>query len=132
MRSACRQGGLLPAFFASALLALTSAQATFAEEAIDPAAAKKACDKGSVTDCHALAQLFREGLGVPKDLGKSAGLLKKACEKQHAQSCFELAQQHWTGEGVSKDIPKAAELMQKACDGGYAESCGKLGKALHD
>ena len=85
--------------------------------------AREACDGGRTltgpdgpySGCSLLGSLHREGMGVPKDEARAAGLLEKACSGGDLSGCFLLGLMYKSGAGVSRDIGRAAALFERAC-----------------
>jgi uncharacterized protein len=64
--------------------------------------------------CVNLGKLFRDGMGVDKDLKRAAELFERACS-YNANRCAALAKALVDGAGVAKNRDRAAELYEKAC-----------------
>jgi len=65
-----------------------------------------------------LAERYRSGKGVPKDMSKAAELYQKAADQGNHYAQNDLGMLYENGEGVPKDLNKARELYQKAADQG--------------
>jgi uncharacterized protein len=99
-------------------------------------------------DCFFLADLYKEGLGVPKDLDEATALYKQACdggngpkkacnlaltsyeqecEKDKSSSCLLLGRWYRQGYLFSKDISRAIIFYEKACSGKEGNACYNLG-----
>jgi hypothetical protein len=89
-------------------------------------ACKKACDKGDVSACHGLGQMYQYGSKTAKDEAMAAQFFELACTKQDATACASMAQISLNGEGVRHQPAKAVEFYRKACDMGDALSCSDL------
>ena len=74
-----------------------------------------------------LASLYRQGLGVEKDVSKAAQWYQKAANQGLAAAQNNLGVLYQNGNGVEKDLTKAAELCQKAADQGEARAQTNLG-----
>lgn len=90
----------------------------------------RACDLGDGRSCFLLAQAYRAGLGVPRDLGRSRHLLERSCTAEWPAGCAALGQVLFRGAGVPRDVGGAADAMDKACAGGEPASCADLGVML--
>jgi hypothetical protein len=82
------------------------------------------CDCGAWKACEKLADIYRNGTGVPPDRIRSAELYEKACNGGLQKSCGGLADT--IRFGANPDKPRAAELYDKACTGGDVWSCNQL------
>src|SRR5882724_9959937 len=74
-----------------------------------------------------LASLYRQGLGVEKDVSKAAQWYQKAANQGLAAAQNNLGVLYQNGNGVEKDLTKAAELYRKAADQGFAGAQNNLG-----
>ena len=74
-----------------------------------------------------LASLYRQGLGVEKDVSKAAQWYQKAANQGLAAAQNYLGVLYQNGNGVEKDLTKAAELYRKAADQGFAGAQNNLG-----
>jgi TPR repeat protein len=72
-------------------------------------------DKGDPLAAWALATLYEQGLGVPKDDAKAVSLYRAAADAGTPQAQLELAQRHVTGTGVPRNWLQAIVLMGKSC-----------------
>jgi TPR repeat protein len=98
------------------------------------ASAREALDHGLITRAQqnanaqaALGVLYRDGIGITKDPGKSVELLRRASDKGLAGAQYGLGNSYETGQGVAKDFTKAAALYQKAADQNHAAAQNDLG-----
>ena len=99
----------------------------------------KKCNDGGASSCNALADMYRVGKNVTKDvqeaarlLRKAVGLYRKSCDKGDASSCYSLAYMYEKGEGVTQNMQEAARLYRKACDLGYAYACYNLAEMYRE
>jgi len=90
----------------------------------------KSCDNTpsrNVTEgCFALAGLYEQGLGVPKDKSKAVKYYRFACyltRPKKAEACIKLAQAYQTGEGIEKNANSAHEYFDQACRLGSKQGC---------
>jgi hypothetical protein len=66
------------------------------------------------SDAASLAELYRAGKGVEKDLSKAAGLLRKAADQRNVGAEVEYAIALFNGEGVAKDEVGAGKYFLRA------------------
>ena len=78
-----------------------------------------ACDDGIVQGCNNLAELYRTGQGVQKDIPKAQRLFTQSCNNGIAHGCAGLAVIY----AEKDDAENAAKYLVKACKGGHQESC---------
>ncbi len=67
-----------------------------------------------------LAQRYREGVGVDKDLQQAACWFEKAAAKGHVDAQFYLGAMYENGEGVEQNFKQAACWYKKAAEQGHA------------
>ena len=67
------------------------------------------------------------GLGVERDVQKSAEWVRKAAEQGHATAQGELGRIYWAGRGVPRDEAEAGRWFLKAAMNGDASVCSFLG-----
>ena len=77
-------------------------------------------NEGRASAQNALARLYREGLGLARDLGKAAELYQKAALQGDSIAQFALGVYYLQGTGVAKDPKKAVALFRQAADQGNA------------
>lgn len=82
-----------------------------------------ACDNGVMLSCNNLGVLYRNGLGVPKDLAKARGLYTLACDNKESTACFNLGSIYAFGIGTNINIPLARSYFGKSCDLGFHIAC---------
>jgi TPR repeat protein len=75
-------------------------------------------NEGRANAQNALARLYREGLGLARDLGKAAELYQKAALQGDSVAQFALGVYYLQGSGVAKDPKKAVALFRQAADQG--------------
>src|SRR5262249_21354830 len=83
---------------------------------------QKAADQGYASAQYNLGVVYKNGQGVPKDLGRAAELYQKAADQGDASAQNNLGVLYENGQGVPKDLGRAAELYQKAADQGDASA----------
>lgn len=78
--------------------------------------------------CHRMGNLFWEGLGVPQDKQKAAGLYQQACERKDPEplACLRLGELYEKGEVTPKLPTRALALYRIACTAGNPEACSRL------
>ncbi len=82
-----------------------------------------ACDNGVMLSCNNLGVLFRNGLGVPKDLAKARGFYTLACDNKESTACFNLGAIYAFGIGTNINIPLARSYFDKSCNLGFHIAC---------
>ncbi len=83
---------------------------------------RKAAEQGLDTAQLQMADLYRMGRGVPKDLEKQFMWLTKAAEQGSAEAQNSLAWAYFVGAGVKKDQRRAADWHLSAAKLGHAQS----------
>jgi TPR repeat protein len=64
-----------------------------------------------------VGEMYRRGLGVPKDLARAYDWHKKSADQGHVDGWYHIAQFYLHGQGgVEKDPVRALEIYQKAAD----------------
>ena len=65
--------------------------------------------------CYQLANRYRDGDGIARDLPKAVALFRRLCElpKGYGIGCQELSRLYKRGEGVPKSAAKAAQLQSR-------------------
>jgi len=86
-----------------------------------------ACDAGDLFACHALGEIYSDGLGVEADASRSLVLFQRACELGNPSSCAALAYMYDRGKGIPIDRGRALALFRTACGGGDNDGCATLG-----
>jgi TPR repeat protein len=89
-----------------------------------------AADAGNPDAQYALATLYKEGRGVPKDLQETARLLAAAARADNTDAQVEYAIALFNGTGVAKDETEAAEILQKAAEKGSPIAQNRLARIL--
>ena len=77
--------------------------------------------------CFELAEKYRAGEGVAKDLNKANSLYEKACNLGVGVSCAVLGDNYANGIGDTADLNKANSLYEKACSLDIGTGCKHLG-----
>ena len=89
---------------------------------------KRACDGSDGAGCHALANAYRQGRGVVKDLMHARFLYGAACKAGNGSGCAQLGKMAAAGEGGTQDDRLALMSFEKGCARNDAASCA-LGAA---
>ena len=76
--------------------------------------------KDDPTALVALAGLYQQGRGVPKDLARAAGLYQRAAELGNAEAQYNLGNLYLLGEGVARDDDWAFTWFRAAARQGHA------------
>jgi len=91
---------------------------------------RKAADLGFAEARFAIASLYYDGAGVPKDMKEAArwyGLAAKGGRPEHLLSYGHVLNQ---GAGVTKNVARATEHFRRAAEGGNAAGAVEYGIAL--
>lgn len=104
---------------------------------MDPALAaewyRRAADKGHAGAQFNLANMYRDGLGVPRDAGLAVTWYQKAADQGDAIAQFSLGSIYEAGAGVvARDDVTAASWHRRAADQGLATAQYRLGMMLVD
>lgn len=75
-----------------------------------------------------LGEMHREGLGVPKDLGKAYSLFSEAEELGDRDALFFLGYMSIQGEGTEKDVEAGVEFVRSAAEAGHARARFLMGQ----
>lgn len=86
----------------------------------------KAADKNKYA-APQITKMYREGIGVKKDLKKAFDISLEYANKGNEILMFELAGYYLNGIGVEKDINEAINWYKKSYEAGYIESAYFLG-----
>jgi uncharacterized protein len=96
---------------------------------------RKAAAQGNGFAEEVLGQLYKDGLGVPKDQVEAAKWYQKAlkdetaaCNAGDMDACADVGSDYLGGEGTPPDRARGLSLLQRACDGGNLnQGCYNLG-----
>jgi hypothetical protein len=99
------------------------------ERACAPGKTDTCCTKYACTN---LANMYREGDQVPKDIKRAVELDEQACDHGSMEGCANLAQMLANGIGVPKSLQRAVELDEQACDNGVMRGCANLAQMLEN
>lgn len=75
---------------------------------------RRAAEAGNVDGTYSLAVLYREGKGVPRDMGEAARWMKRAADERVASAEVEYGIMLFNGEGVAKNEAAAARYFLRA------------------
>jgi len=73
---------------------------------------------GDIESMLELAEIYAQGMGVPKDYAKAADCYRKAADAGSASAMLKLGMLYNTGKGVPKNMDEAAAWYKKAADKG--------------
>lgn len=85
-------------------------------------------NSGNANAQYNLANLYRSGIGVDKDLTLAAKWMASAANKGMAAAQSEYGAMLCNGSGVAKDVDQAAFWIEQAAKAGNADACLNLGK----
>jgi uncharacterized protein len=83
------------------------------------------CARGDQLSCSRLAQLYRDGIGVVRDVDRAKQLFKEQCDGAAPQACVWLGLQLWR----ERKYEDAVRLFGRSCDEGEGHACALLGDA---
>ena len=89
-----------------------------------------AAEGGNAEAQYALATMYKEGRGVPKDMRKAMLLMRQASVAGNLDAMVEFAIAQFNGEGVNKDEAAAAQLFLKAAHLGNPIAQNRLARIL--
>ena len=89
-----------------------------------------AAQAGNPEAQYALATLYKEGRGVPKDLAEAARLLAASALADNTDAQVEYAIALFNGTGVERNEPVAAGFLRKAARKGSAIAQNRLANVL--
>jgi TPR repeat protein len=73
-----------------------------------------------------LAEMYRNGLGVPPDQKEAARLYREASELGDARACLELGRMYRDGDGVEVSAREARRWLEKAVSLGSRAAATEL------
>jgi hypothetical protein len=85
------------------------------------------CMTGDVAVCIQLGDMYANGRGVPRDLGRAARAYDRACAGGAVDVCNTLGEIVEQTGAIEGGLPKAEQLYAKACEGGSSRGCLNLG-----
>jgi len=83
---------------------------------------EKAAKQSSAPGAYCVGELYRQGLGVERDLSKAAAWFSEAANMGLADAALRLGQMYWKGEGLKQDKISAYEFMYLASAAGVPEA----------
>jgi TPR repeat protein len=86
----------------------------------------EASQKNSSEAKNNLAIMYKQGLGVPKDIRQAFNLFNSAAEQGHAGACYNLGVLFELGEGTAQNKNTAEKWYRKAADSGHLEAIDKM------
>jgi TPR repeat protein len=89
-----------------------------AEDARGVDLVRRGCELGDRFSCERLAELYEEGLGVPKDDAAKRRYYRMACDRAVPSACLALAR-----DAIQALDPEAPDLARRGCQMGNAVSC---------
>lgn len=89
------------------------------------AAYEAVCSRNYGEGCFRAGELWRRGLGVPKDAAKAASFYERGCDapNETGSSCNALALLFDRGVGRAKDAKRSIALFEKACAARDRDAC---------
>lgn len=93
---------------------------------------RRNCASGNMSDCSSLGVMYRDGIGVSKDVTQAVALIRKGCDGGDMRGCIFLGMAYRDGNGASKDVAQAVALIRKGCDSGLMFGCVELGEIYRD
>ena len=81
---------------------------------VSPQTLEAQCLAKEVESCVELSNLYANGKGVPRDIGRAVRFAGMACDGGHAESCGNVGGAYFGGTGVNRDLAKALFYLKKA------------------
>jgi len=104
------------------------------DEPVDYAQARDYLEKAAAEDhpmaLSLLSEMYREGLGVARNVEKAFSLILRAANAGYALAQHNAAVSYVEGIGVEVDIQKGFDWFRRASDAGYASSKFSLAKGM--
>ena len=116
--------------FALAILLAKSAAEADKKEAAEWFA--KAREAGHVAAANHLGELYRDGVGVPRQHDKARSIFEQAAEQGDANAMYNLASMQNDGLGGARDTGKALKWYARATDEGHERASEVLDSLLND
>lgn len=92
----------------------------------------KAYEAGHVAAANRLAELYRDGAGIPQQLDTARRIFQKAAEQGDANAMYNLASMQNEGLGGARDTEKALRWYARAADEGHEKASEVVGSLLSD
>ena len=86
----------------------------------------KEADQGYAEAQFALALMYSDGQGVPKDLAEAAAWLRKSADQGFASAEFNMGVLCVVGTGVPRDLAQGVQWYRKAAESGLPQAQGAL------
>lgn len=83
---------------------------------------EKAAKQNFPPGAYCMGELYRQGLGVQRDLPKAAALFSEAARMGLADAALRLGEMYWKGEGLKQDKTSAYEFTYLASVAGVPEA----------
>eukprot|EP01037_Dinobryon_pediforme_P002494 gene2494-2533_t len=91
---------------------------------------QQAAELGDLDACYSLALLYKNGLGVEKNLPEAVKWLAKAAQEKHVNSMIELGLMQFNGLGTERDETSAARWFLKAAELNNAIGQNRIARLL--
>ena len=90
----------------------------------------ESCDKGDISSCNNLGNLYSSGLlGVDIDYVKAFELYSFTCDRNSFNGCVAVAGMYADGKGVKQNYNKAIRIYYNACETSIGTAgCIELGR----
>ncbi|MGE0014679.1 MAG: tetratricopeptide repeat protein [Candidatus Methanomethylophilaceae archaeon] len=85
-----------------------------------------ASEGGLAAGSYRMGLMYRDGKGVPQDMGKGLELITDAADKGFDQALVALFYMYRDGCGTDRDMQKAIEFLKKAAEKGNEEAISRL------
>jgi len=89
---------------------------------------KQEYDSGNSQTIRLLAELYDQGIGVPRDTTKAVELYTEAVENGDLVAAYVLGLKYRDGKGVKKNLSAAIDLLTMVCRHGNNRACLDLAK----
>ncbi|MEC9071133.1 MAG: tetratricopeptide repeat protein [Myxococcota bacterium] len=73
--------------------------------------------------CSELADIYEDGIFVPRDLGRTGEIVAEMCDRGFSLACHRLARMHREGTGIPADLPRSDHLLKQSCEAGNTFGC---------
>ncbi|MFA4968311.1 MAG: tetratricopeptide repeat protein [Sulfuritalea sp.] len=91
----------------------------------------KAHEAGHIAAANRLAELYRDGAGVPRQLDTARSIFQQAAEQGDADAMYNLAEMQNDGQGGARDTGKALEWYTRAAGRGHRRAAGVVDSLLN-
>jgi TPR repeat protein len=88
------------------------------------------CTAGDLERCQQLADMYADGVRVPRDLGRAAVLYQRVCDGGVAEVCNRLGELYEHVAGFEASPEQVGALYERACAGNCEPGCLNLGLFL--